>query len=52
MLLLTTKASKVSTGKDCVKQAVETNSFGRYSVYSKDSEDLEKYQGKIYQLAL
>lgn len=31
---------------------METNSFGRYSVYYKGREDLEKYQGKIYQLAL
>lgn len=35
-----------------MRQAVETNSFGHYSVYSEGSEDLEKYQGKIYQLAL
>lgn len=31
---------------------METNSFGHRTVYSTGSDGLEKYQGKIHQLAL
>lgn len=46
------RVCKVSTRKECVRSMVETNSFGHRTVYSTGSDGLEKYQGKIHQLAL